>query len=70
MRCCIIQLERSGQPKCTKARRYEKCKCHYHSYQVLPMLSDIPDFDIVEKVKNIMEALDEESCEEIVLNSP
>ena len=26
VRCCIIQLERSGQPKCTKARRYAKCK--------------------------------------------
>ena len=31
VRCCIIQLERSGQPKCTKARRYAKCKSQKRS---------------------------------------
>ena len=34
VRCCIIQLERSGQPKCTKARRYAKCKSQEWSQRV------------------------------------
>ena len=32
--CCIIQLERSGQPKCTKIRRYVKCKSQERSQRV------------------------------------
>ena len=34
VRCCIIQLERSGQPKCTKVRRYIKCASQERSQQV------------------------------------